>query len=117
MVWIGGTVVIGSVATCTSIWRGIIIAVVACSTVIGDFSVGACNGIKLIVRREGCRTPSRSSSVTGSTITGNTQSFMVGIERCVKICLMASVAGIGSVDIPVGMTLDAVIGYGSMGHC
>ena len=55
--------------------------------------------------------------MTGSTITGNTQSFMVGIERCVKICLMASVAGIGSVDIPVGMTLDAVIGYGSMGHC
>ena len=117
MVWIGGTVVIGSVATCTSIWRDIIIAVVACSTVIGDFCVGTCNDIKLIVYGEGCRTPSRRSCVTGSAFTGNAQRFMVGIERCVKICLMASVAGIGRVDITVGMTLDAVIGYGSMGPC
>ena len=30
---------------------------------------------------------------------------------------MASVAGIGRVDITVGMTLDAVIGYGSMCPC
>ena len=117
MVRICGGIIIGVMASHTSIGSIGIIAVVTGSAVIGDFSVRAGDGIKLIVCREGCRTPSRSSSVTGSAFTGNAQRFMVGIERCVKICLMASVAGIGRVDITVGMTLDAVIGYGSMCPC
>ena len=114
MVGVGSAIIIRGMATCTSIWRFGIIAVVAGSTVIGYFSVSTSYSIILIVSREGSRTPSRSSGVTGSTISGNTQNFMVRIERCVKIRLMASVASLGRVDIPVGMTLDAVIGDGSM---
>ena len=114
MVRVGSAIVIRGMASCTCVRCAGIIAVVAGSTVIGDFSVSTCDGIKLIVSRKGSRTPSRSSRVTGSTISGNTQNFMVRIERYVKIRLMASVASLGRVDIPVGMTLDAVIGDGSM---
>ena len=117
MVGVDGAIIIRGMATCTCIRRVGIIAVVAGSTVIGYFSVSTCDGIKLIVSREGSRTPSRSSRVTGSAISGNTQNFMVRIECCVKIRLMASIASLGRVDIPVGMTLDAVIGNGSMCPC
>ena len=80
MVGVGGAIVIRGMTSCTCIRSIGIIAVVAGSTVIGYFSVGTCYGIKLIVSRKGSRTPSRSSRVTGSAISGNAQRFMVGIE-------------------------------------
>ena len=60
MVRIGGTVIISSMTGYTSIRSIVIIAVVASSTVTGDFSMRSCEGIKLIVNREGSRAPSRS---------------------------------------------------------
>ena len=61
MVRICGGIIIGVMASHTSIGSIGVIAVVASSTVIGDFSVSTGDGIKLIVSRKGCRAPSRSS--------------------------------------------------------
>ena len=74
-------VIISSMATSTSSGSIVVIADVTSSTFIGDFNMSACEGIKLIVSREGSRAPSRNGRVTGSAISGNTESFMVRIER------------------------------------
>ena len=79
MVRICGGIIIGVMASHTSIGSIGVIAVVTYGTVIGDFSVRAGDGIKLIVCREGCRTPSQSSRVAGSAISGNAKKFMIRI--------------------------------------
>ena len=79
MVRICCDVIIGVMASHTSIGSVGIITVVTGSAVIGDFSVRAGDGIKLIVCREGCRTPSQSSRVAGSAISGNAKKFMIRI--------------------------------------
>ena len=60
MVRIGGTVIISSMTSYTSIRSIVIIAVMAGSTITGDFSMRSCEDIKLIVSRESSRAPSRS---------------------------------------------------------
>ena len=79
MVWVGGLVVVGGMATGAGI-RGIGVAsLMACGTVVGDSSMCPFDFIELIVYWEGGWIPTGVGGVALLAVEGYVECFMVGV--------------------------------------
>jgi len=98
----------------TGIWSGVIIPVMANNALVRNGHMSSCKNIIIIVDREIRRGPVRIGGMTGCTLCRNTDRTMIRVSRLVVIGLVASGAGIGSVDIISLVTGKAVTGNCSM---
>lgn len=110
VVWVSHSIVICCMTTITSVWRVIVVSVVAGRTIICDWSMCPVQCIIIVVYWEGSRFPSRGSRVTGSAIQRNIQCPVIGVGSTIIIrCMTCRTLGRGTC-IPGSVTLDAICG-------
>ena len=115
-------VVISLVTTNTSIWRVVVIPIVAGGTIVGNGSVCPVQWIIIIVDREGRRFPARGCSVAHSTIRREHQRNVIWIETSVIIRRMTARTGVwGIIVIPIvagiAIICDCGVGSGQRVEC
>jgi len=93
------TVIIGLVAAYTSVWRIVIIAMVAGSAVIRDAGMRPKQWVVIVMDREACRFPARCGSMTHRTIRRDGQRDVVGIQARIVIRGMTTRTGIWGVIV------------------
>lgn len=102
MVRVHSAVVIRLVTTYTSIWRVVVIPIVASGTIVGNGSVCAIQWIIVIMDWEGRGFPARGSSVAHGTIRRKHKCDVVRIGTAIIIrCVTASTGVWGIVVIPI----------------
>ena len=98
MVWIGGVVVIGLVASNAGVW-GISVVISLVTGIAIKRDMGPCQDIIVVMNGESSWLPVWIRCMTSSTSGWNTQGYVVWICRVVIIGLVTTHAGIGSVVI------------------
>ena len=110
MVWVGGGIIIGQVASFAGIRGGGIVALVAAGTIGCDGRMRAGKRVIVAMNGEGCRFPARCSGMAGSAVGGNIFSDVVRIGRLVVVRGMTAIANRRSSCIAVCMAFDAFQG-------
>ena len=106
MVWIGGVVVIGLVASNAGVW-GISVVISLVTGIAIKRDMGPCQDIIVVMNGESSWFPSRQRGMTGAAIGGNVDGCMIWIDRLIVILAMAAVAHGGCADVASGMTFNA----------
>lgn len=108
VVRVGCRVIIRCMATCTGIRGGIVIPVMAGSTIVRNSRVCPVQGIKIVVDREARRFPTWRSGMAQGTIRRKAQCLVVGIDGLVKIWGMTSGTFCWCTDITIRMALNTI---------
>ena len=106
MVGVGGLIVIGQVASHTSVRRSIVISIMTLRTVAGNGHMRPGQHVIVAVDGEGSRRPVGIGGMTGHAVCRNVDGRVIWIQRSIVIRHVATLAGIGSIVITTGMTFN-----------
>ena len=110
VVRVGCRIVIAHVAAVAGVRRGVVVAVVAGCTVIGDSRMCPVQRIIVVVNRERSRRPAGCGRVTHDTIRRKIQRHVVRVGRLVEIWCVTSRTLRGRTGISSGVTFNTICG-------
>jgi hypothetical protein len=103
--------IIGRMTTVAGIRRGIVVAVVARSAIVGDGRVCPVQRIIIVVDRECRRFPARRGRVTHRTIRREVQRYVVRIGGLIEIRVVTAVTSVRRIGEIAVVTRIAIAGY------